>query len=199
MLVTVAALKGGVGKTTTAVHLAGYLQQGARTLLIDEEGAGALDWAEAGLLPFDTLLEADAGAVFNEYQHQVIDAGARTDPRLLADLAQHSDFLLVPTTPDALALNALLKTLRALDGAQRYGVLLTITAPHPSRDADEAQAVLEELEVPVLEARVPRAVAYQRAALAGTLVSEVPDRRAAECWAAYEAVGQEVMQRVTKV
>lgn len=51
-------------------------------------------------------------------------------------------------------------------------MLLTITAPHPSRDADEAKSVLEELGVPVLEARIPRAVAYQRAALGGTLVRE---------------------------
>ncbi|MBX3623183.1 MAG: ParA family protein [Rhizobacter sp.] len=199
MLVTVAALKGGVGKTTTAVHLAGYLQQRARTLLIDEEGAGALDWAEAGLLPFDTLLEADAGPVFNEYQHHVIDAGARADPRLLADLARHSDYLLIPTTPDALALNALLKTLRALAGAERYGVLLTITPPAPQRDAEEARSALDGLGVPVLETSIPRAVAYQRAALGGTLVNEVSDRRAAECWAAYEAVGQEVLQRGRKV
>ena len=39
MLVTVAALKGGVGKTTTAVHIAGYLQAHAPTLLIDEREA----------------------------------------------------------------------------------------------------------------------------------------------------------------
>ena len=106
---------------------------------------------------------------------------------------------MVLPTPDALALSALLKTLRALDGAQQYGVLLTITAPHPSRDADEAQAVLEDLGVPVLEARIPRAVAYQRAALGGVLVHQVIDRRSPECWAAYEAVGREVMQRGAKV
>jgi Mrp family chromosome partitioning ATPase len=35
MFVTVASYKGGAGKTTTAVHLAAYLQRLAPTLLIE--------------------------------------------------------------------------------------------------------------------------------------------------------------------
>lgn len=199
MLVTVAALKGGVGKTTTAVHVAGCLQALAPTLLVDEEGAGAREWAAPGLLPYPVLLEQDAGRVFNDYRHQVIDAGARASAELLADLARHSDYLLVPTTPDALALNSLMRTLEPLRqaGAQ-YGVLLTIVPPYPSRDAQDAREALSSLGVPLLKAEIPRAVAYQRAALAGTLVSEVPDKRAGEGWRAYEAVTQEVLQHDEK-
>lgn len=198
MLITVAAHKGGVAKTTTAVHLAAFLQERAPTLLVDEEGAGALDWADAGLLPFPALLEADAGPVFNRYAHQVIDTGARANPELLANLAQHSDYLVLPTTPDALALNALLKTLDVLRGLERYGVLLTITPPRPSRDAEEARAVLEDLGVRVFQTEIPRAVAFQKAALAGVLVTEVRDPRARDVWAAYEAAGEEVLASVRR-
>ena len=195
MLVTVASYKGGVAKSTTAVHLAAFLQQHAPTLLVDEEGGGSSDWAEAGLLPFRTVVEAEAGPLYAQYQHHVVDTDARPDREVLQALAG-SDLLVIPTTPDALSLNALLKTVNVLRevGAVNYRILFTICPPRPSRDTDEARAVLEELDLPLFEAEVPRAVAFQKAALSGITVDEVRDPRAGECWAAYEAVGQEVLE-----
>jgi len=37
MIITVASFKGGVGKTTTAIHLAAFLQGQGRTLLVDAD------------------------------------------------------------------------------------------------------------------------------------------------------------------
>jgi chromosome partitioning protein len=58
MIVTVASFKGGVGKTTTAVHLGCYLQKKAPTLLIDgDENRSATGWNERGGLPFKVVDE----------------------------------------------------------------------------------------------------------------------------------------------
>jgi chromosome partitioning protein len=37
MIVTLVSLKGGVGKTTSAIHIAAYLQKKGPTLLIDAD------------------------------------------------------------------------------------------------------------------------------------------------------------------
>ena len=57
MIVTVASFKGGVGKTTTALHLAAYCQTLAPTLLVDGDlNRSALDWAKRGNLPFKVVM-----------------------------------------------------------------------------------------------------------------------------------------------
>jgi len=49
MIVTVTSYKGGVGKTTTAIHLAAYLQRLAPTLLVDGDGIrSATKWGQRG-------------------------------------------------------------------------------------------------------------------------------------------------------
>lgn len=56
MIIAVTALKGGVGKTTTAIHIAAYLQQKAPTLLIDaDKNRSALHWSREDTLPFLSL------------------------------------------------------------------------------------------------------------------------------------------------
>lgn len=197
MLITVAAQKGGVGKTTTAVHLAAVLNEYAPTMLIDEEGAGATQWASAGRLPFPVLLEHEAADRSSEYTHHVIDVGARANPDVLQRLAASSDYILLPSTADALALGALMPVVQALRELEApYGVLLTMTAPAPSKDAEQAQVALQRLGVNVLRASIPRAVALQRAALAGVTVADTREVRAMPLWLAHVAVAKEIMRHV---
>jgi chromosome partitioning protein len=187
MIVTVASHKGGVGKTTTAVHLAGFLQGKAPTLLIDgDPNRSATGWAKRGKLPFRVIDERQAARFARDYKHVVIDTEARPEEGDMRALADGCDLLVIPSCPDALSLDALMQTAGALEQlGGRFKVLLTIIPPKPSRDGEEARATLKECGLPLFAGSVRRLVAFQKAALAGVLVNAVDDPRARLGWDDY--------------
>jgi chromosome partitioning protein len=191
----VASFKGGVAKTTTAVHLAACLNEEAKTLLIDgDPNRSASGWAKRGNLPFTVIDERLAAKQARHFEHIVIDTQARPEQEDLEALADGCDLLIIPSTPDALALDALMLTVDVLNriGSEHYKVLLTIIPPKPSRDGDEARHMLTQAGLPLFKASIRRLVAFQKAALAGVPVSGVNDKRAAQGWADYQAVAREL-------
>jgi chromosome partitioning protein len=196
MIITVASFKGGVAKTTTAVHLAAYLQDRSPTLLIDgDPNRSATGWSRRGQLPFKVVDERQAAKYAREFQHCVIDTEARPEEEDSRALAGGCDLLIIPTTPDALALDALMLTVKALDGLRTsgYRILLSIIPPRPSRDGDEARLTLTEAGLPLLTRGVRRLVAFQKAALVGVPVYAVDDPRANLGWEDYQQVGKEIL------
>ncbi len=196
MIITVASFKGGVGKTTTAVHLAAYMQEKAPTLLIDgDPNRSATGWTKRGALPFKVVDERQSARFAREYEHIVIDTEARPEENDLKELADGCDLLIVPTTPDALAIDALIQTVAALEkiGTDRFRILLTIIPPRPSHDGDEARSLMAERGLPLFTGEIQRLVAFQKAALAGVPVSKVNDPRAEQAWSCYVTVGKEIV------
>src|SRR4051794_10101090 len=195
MIATVASFKGGVGKSTTAVHLASYLNARAPTLLIDgDPNRSVTGWSRRGAFPFQVIDERQPARYARDYRHIVIDTQARPSREDLDALAGGCDLLVIPSTPDALALDALMLTAAALAelGAERFKVLLTIIPPRPSRDAEEARTAIVEAGLPIFVSDIRRAAAFQRAALQGVVVSAVKDPRAADCWLDYQRIGMEI-------
>ena len=191
-----ASFKGGVGKTTTAVHLAAFLQQQAATLLVDgDANRSATGWGKRGELPFRVVDEGEAARYVREYQHVVIDTQARPEEEDLKALAEGCELLVIPTTPDALALEALMLTVNVLQqlGTENYRILLSIIPPRPSRDGEEARSTLGQARVPLFQTGIRRLVAFQKAALAGVPVYAVRDPRAQLAWTDYRIVGEEIL------
>ena len=195
MILTVASFKGGQAKTTPAVHLAAFFHQDKPTLLIDgDPNRSATAWSKRKGFPFQVIDERQAARFARDYEHIVIDTQARPTQEDLHALTQGCDKLIIPVTPDALSLDALFLILDALTtlGTQSFRVLLTIVPPKPNKDGEEAQTKLVAAGIPVFKASIRRFVAFQKAALAGVLVSDVSDPNASAGWSDYQRVGEEL-------
>jgi chromosome partitioning protein len=195
MIVTVSGFKGGVGKTTSAVHFAAYLQQYAPTVLIDgDPNRSATTWARHGNLPFKVVDERSATRYVRNYEHVVIDTKARPEEEDLKALVEGCDLLIIPSKPDTLSLDALRLTANTLKviGATNYRVLLTIVPPKPSRDGEEAYTALVDAHYPVFRTLIRRFKAFEDAATQGVPVYGVTgNRNAQEGWNDYMGAGRE--------
>ena len=196
MFITVANYKGGVGKTTTAVHIATYLSQKAKTLLIDgDPNRSSSGWAQRGDLPFTIMDERSAPMHSSKFEHVVIDTQARPDQTDFKALADGCNLLILPTTPDTLALEALMQTvnsLRELDN-EKFKVLLTIVPPKPSKDGEEARRAIESAGLPIFKNFIRRFAAYQKASYSGVPVYKTKDDYRNFAWNDYVAVGEEIL------
>lgn len=195
MIVTVASFKGGVGKTTTALHLATYLQRKATTLLVDGDlNRSALDWSSRGNLPFKVVDEKQGVRFARQYEHIVIDTPARPSIDELKTIAGGCDLLILPTSPDALSLGALLLMVNELNAMKaNYRILLTLIPPSPSKTGDDARSTIEKAELPIFESGIRRLAVFQRAALEGVPVCDVKDPYAKIAWRCYLKVGEEIL------
>jgi chromosome partitioning protein len=183
-----------VGKTTSAVHLACYFAKKGDTLLVDgDPNRSATGWNKRGNLPFKVVDLMQAALYSPKYEHIVIDTAARPNRDELEALADGCNLLVLPTTPDALAIDALMQTVDLLQalGSDRYRILLTMVHPKPVKTAAQARAALSEL--PLFKRDIRRYICYEKASLEGVPVYEVKDRMAKSAWQDYLAVGKEIL------
>lgn len=198
MIITVASFKGGVGKTTSAVHIAAYLQRLAPTLLLDgDPNRQAIKWGRKDGLPFKVADIAQAARYARQYTHTVIDTAQRINPEDFQAIAEGCDLLVLPAVPgtlDTFALTDTVVELRKLPSV-RYRVLMVKVPPPPEPEGSQLRRELEDLAIPLFKSAIPRLKAFEKAVAQGVPVYAVTDDvRAQRAWKAYEAAGKEIMR-----
>ena len=210
MIFAVANIKGGVGKTTTAMHFAAALQLRAPTLLLDsDEHQSSLLWNQRAEkrgkpLPFRVAPWEQGSQLRREYTHIVIDTGQNPSREDLEALASYSDMLVIPVTTEYMdTVGAILtvSTMRSLS-IDRFRVLPNCVPPANEPDGAELRAALQEAGIPLFEAEVPRLKVFDKASTLGTTVFDAPSfprhhrAAAARASAVYLSAINEVLSHV---
>jgi chromosome partitioning protein len=197
MVISVTSFKGGVGKSTTAIHLAAKYAELGSTVLVDcDPNQTASEWAQRGKPTFDVVLPGHAKPYMRR-DYVIIDSEARPTLSDMSTLAMQSDILILPSTPDSFSVRALMRTLTVVDQVSgvNYAVLLTIVPPGVT-DTVGVRRALTEAGIPLLASQIRRLVAFQRSAHLGVTVDQVHDERARDGWRDYERAAMEIEQRV---
>lgn len=193
-VIAITSEKGGVGKSTLAVHLAGALhERGLNVLLIDEDGrvGSSLRWAQraesAGLgLGFAVLEPGDLKPKkLGDLDVLLIDTEGRPKRKELCQLAERVDLILVPSGTSALELDStreLLDFLADETGAARKTRVVLTRVPPVGHAGEQAAEDLRDDGWTVCNTPVRHYAAYQKAAELGALAKDIRDPRATVAW-----------------
>ena len=176
-VIAIAAQKGGVGKSTLAVHMATYAaQNGLAVILLDADAQGsASGWA--GIRNTDDPLVAKCapGDIATTLKHAQADVVfIDTAPAHSADItavAKLADLTLIPTRPAIFDLMAITPTIDLVAAVKRKALIVLNCCP-PKRGVGEAGITTEARDyLSGGPFKIAKTAITQRAALSHALIS----------------------------
>jgi chromosome partitioning protein len=189
MIIAFIHQKGGVGKTTLSINVAGTLaKSGKRVLYVDADPQGsALDWAEARQEPSlftmvglpKAVIHKEIGSLSKDYDFVIIDGPPRVS-EVTKSILLASDVAIIPIQPSPYDVWAAKEVIDIIKEAAVYNENLKVAFAINRKIVNTAIGrdvvdALSEYEISVLQAAVGQRVIFAESASAGKIVSEIDE------------------------
>lgn len=210
-IITVCNQKGGPGKTTLSMHLAGSLaRRGQKVLVVDADPQGtATRWAASaddgspfpasvvGLSAASTKVHREVKKFVDDYQYIIIDCPPAADSPVPQSALLIADLALVPIIPSPLDMWAAVGIRHVIENVSDINedlkARLVINQCQPNTNlAKEALEVLPEFGIDMCRTYIHQRQAYRQAAVYGQTVHDLGSK-AAPAIEEVEALTDEVL------
>ncbi len=200
MIIGIINVKGGVKKSTTAVHLSKYFSTKSETLLVDGDKQGtSTTWAEWRRKTIEILnkklctpttislinkqISNELPLLSNKYKYTIIDVGGKDNPGVRCALLE-SDYVIIPVGISGFDSTAMTEMIELIDVAKTFNPTLKVKCyltgiDNRIREADKLRTLdfLSENKLEIFNNKMSSRIAYVRATDLGLTVDEMLTKR----------------------